>query len=146
MPRARDQVWRAIHDIPHWRDMLPATTETRAQDAGAHDQLVDVRQAQGPIEVRYTLRVHFDDPRYRCSFAVVPERPHDVRDGRGLLEVHRVRGAPHASILVWALRADPGDGLLVPLVLDPLEQWSMRVPTTFRAFLEGPGASLYGRD
>jgi len=144
MPRPRQQVWRAIHDVAHWRDMLPATIETHAEDAGDHDQLVEIHHAYGPVEARYTLRVHFDDRAYRCSFALAPERPHDVRDGRGLLEVHRVRGEPRASIVVWAVRADPGDGLLVPLVLGSIEAWSVRVPTTIRAFLEGPGASLYG--
>jgi hypothetical protein len=144
MARPRDEVWRAIHDVAHWRDMLPAATETRVEDAGTHEHLVEVHQAYGPMQARYTLRVHFDDGAHRCSFALEADRPHDIRDGRGLLEVHRVGGAPHASILVFAVRADPGDGFLMPLVLDSLETWSLRVPSTVRAYLEGEGAQRYG--
>jgi hypothetical protein len=107
------------------------------------DQRVEMHHAYGPIEAEYTLAVHFDEHAHRCSFALAPERRHDVRDGEGFLEVHRGRGDPNESILVWAVRIDPGDGLLLPLVLDPLQRWSVRVPITVRAFLDGAGATLY---
>ena len=141
--RPREQVWRAIHDIAHWRDMLPSATDTRSEDAGDHVQLVEIHHAYGPIEAQYALRVHFDEHAYRCSFALALERRHDIRGGHGFLEVHRWHDDPSSSILVWAVLADPGDGLLTPFVLEPIEHESVRVPTRIRAFLDGPGAGLY---
>lgn len=141
--RPREQVWRAMHDIPHWRDMLPSATETRGEDAGDHESLVEVHQAYGPIEAQYTLRVSFDERAHRCSFALALERRHDIRAGHGFVEVHRWHDDPSSSILVWAVLADPGDGLLTPFVLEPITHESVRVPWRIRAFLDGPGADLY---
>ncbi len=141
--RPREQVWRAIHDLGHWREMLPSATEARAEDAGDHESLVEIHHAYGPIEAQYTLRVSFDERAHRCSFALALERRHDIRAGHGFVEVHRWPDDPSSSILVWAVLADPGDGLLTPFVLDPITQESVRVPWRIRAFLDGPGVDLY---
>jgi hypothetical protein len=143
VPRSRDEVWRAVHDVPRWRSMLPATTETRVEETSDDGSLVAIRQAFGPFEARYALHVHFDERAHRCTFELAPERPHDVRAGHGFLEVDAWPGEHESSVLVWAVLANPGEGLLVPLALDAIQHWSVRVPSTIRAFLEGDGATLY---
>lgn len=143
IPRSRAEVWRALHDLPRWRDMLPAATETRRVDALAGDPLVEIHHAYGPIRAQYTVRAHFDETARRCTLDLDSTRAHDIDGGRAIIEVHRWHHARDASLVVWAVLADPGDGLLMPLVLDAIQHWAVRVPVTLAAFLEGPGAELY---
>lgn len=137
------EVWAAVHDVAHWHDMLPAATSSRRVDAHDRDPLVELRHAYGPIEARYTVRAHFDERARRCSLDLVPERPHDIDAGTALIEVHPWRHERGSSLVVWAVLADPGSGLLTPLVVDAIQHWAVRVPTTMAAFLEGPGAELH---
>ncbi len=141
--RPRSEVWRGVRDVGRWHDMLPETSETRAEQAEGDAQLVGVRHSYGPIDARYTLRVEFDDPSHRATFHVEQGRPHDVRAAHGFLEVHAWPGDTTRSLLVWAVLADPGDNPLVSMVVGDIQYWSLRVPSTMRGFLQGRGASLY---
>ncbi len=141
--RPRAEVWRGVRDVGRWHDMLPETAETRAEQADGDAQFVGVRHSYGPIDARYTLRVEFDDEAQRATFEVEPGRPHDVRAAHGFLEVHGWPGDSDASLLVWAVLADPGDNPLVSMLVGDIQYWSLRVPSTMRDFLQGAGASLY---
>lgn len=141
--RPRAEVWRGVRDVGRWHDMLPETSETRAEPAEGDAQFVGVRHSYGPIDARYTLRVEFDDSSRRATFDIEPGRPHDVRAAHGFLEVHGWPGDTSRSLLVWAVLADPGDNPLVSMVVGDIQYWSLRVPTTMRGFLQGAGASLY---
>lgn len=141
--RPRDEVWRGVHDVSHWRYMLPETAETRAEPGDDGTQLVGVRHSYGPIDARYTLRVQFDDPSHRATFEVEPGRPHDVRAAHGFIEVHPWPGDTTRSLIVWAVLADPGDNPLVAMLVGDIQYWSLRVPSTMRDYLQGDGASRY---
>lgn len=141
--RPRAEVWRGVRDVGRWHDMLPETSETRAEPAEGDAQFVGVRHSYGPIDARYTLRVEFDDTARRASFDIEQGRPHDVRAAHGFLEVHGWPGDSTRSLLIWAVLADPGDNPLVSMVVGDIQYWSLRVPSTMRAFLQGAGASLY---
>lgn len=144
--RPRAEVWRGVRDVGRWHDMLPETSETRAEQAPGDAQFVGVRHSYGPIDARYTLRVEFDEDAHRASFDVDPSRPHDVRAAHGFLEVHGWPGDATRSLLVWAVLADPGDNPLVTMVIGDIQYWTLRVPSTMSGFLEGRGASLYRAD
>jgi hypothetical protein len=141
--RPRADVWRAIHDVGAWRNMLPQTAETRLDSAHGDQELVFVRHAYGLIQASYTLRVSFAEHSHRATFDVEQSRPHDVRSAHGFLEVRHYPNDPERCLLVWALLADPGDNPLVTVLVPEIQSWSLRVPTTMRNYLQGSGRALY---
>jgi hypothetical protein len=137
------EVWRAIHDVARWHAMLPSATESRPDDAAALEPVVEIQHAYGPLHAGYSVRARFDERARRCAIELLTDRPHDIGAGHALIEVHRWRGDGEGSLVVWAFLVEPGDGLAMPLVVDAIQHWAVRVPTTLRAFLDGPGAELY---
>lgn len=143
IPRSPEEVWRALHDVSHWHDMLPSATETRQVDERGGDPIVEIHHAYGPVRAQYAVRAHFDESARRCTLDLEPDRPHDIDGGRAIIEVHRWHRERDASLVVWAVLTDPGDGLLMPFVLDAIQHWAVRVPETLATFLRGPGAAMY---
>lgn len=139
--RPIDQVWSAVQDLDAYHAMLPGTEETQDRGVDGDARILYVRQAQMGISAQYSLRMRFDPPERRVEFELDPVRPHDIEDARGFVELHTYRRT--RTLVVWAVRATIGMGVLDSMVAGLVEPWVLRVPATMKEYLEGRGRDRY---
>lgn len=130
-------VWRALSDLAAYRHMLPGTSLTRDDGLDRGARILYVEQSQMGVMASYSLRLHHDVSAHRVTFELDRNRPHDVEDARGFLELHSYRRT--RTVLTWALRAVLGMGAMEPMVIGLIDPWLLRVPSTAKQYLEGWG-------
>lgn len=139
--RPTAEVWRALEDLDAYQYMLPGTDLTRDEGPEGGARVLYVHQAQMGIEVSYCLRLHLDAVGRRVEFELDRDRPHDVEDARGFLELqsfHRTR-----TLVTWAVCATLGMGAVEPMIRGVVEPWLLRVPSTMKSYLEGQARDRY---
>lgn len=134
-------VWRALADLPSYRHMLPGTSLTRDDGLDRGARVLFVQQSQLGVSASYSLRLRHDAHAHRVSFELDRDRPHDVEDARGFLEIRSYQRT--RTVLTWALRAVLGMGAMEPMVRGLVEPWLLRVPETAKHYLEGWGRDRY---
>ncbi|MBN8616368.1 MAG: SRPBCC family protein [Deltaproteobacteria bacterium] len=135
------EVWRALEDLPAYRHMLPGTSQTRDDGLDRGARVLYVQQSQLGVSASYSLRLRHDAHAHRVSFELDRDRPHDVEDARGFLEIRSYQRT--RTVLTWALRAVLGMGAMEPMVRGLVEPWLLRVPETAKHYLEGWGRDRY---
>ncbi|MEM9864704.1 MAG: hypothetical protein AAF938_24090 [Myxococcota bacterium] len=139
-----DAVWRALNDTsPHYRHMLPQVESARevSRDANRERQ-IEFHHDVGPVDASYTLRFEFDASRRAVIFRLVPERPHDIRAAWGFF---RLRARGQRTLVTFGAMVDAGDGLLTGALRERLHEWVLKIPWTFRRYVEGSGRGRYER-
>lgn len=136
-----DAVWRALLDTARYPRMLPACTSARVLASRGEQRTVSLVHEVGPIRASYSLLARAVAARRDLTFSLDPSRPHSVRAAWGFFTV-RPQGASR-SVLSYGLMADYGDGLFGGLLRPKLREWSLRVPSLIKAFVEGEGRARY---
>jgi hypothetical protein len=139
--RPPDEVWRALLDLEAYAYMLPGTDRTRDDGLEGGARILYVRQSQMGISAQYSLRLRHDGVTRRVEFEMDRDRPHDVEDARGFVEIQPYRRA--RTLVTWGVRAVLGMGAIEPMVRGLVEPWLLRVPTTIKEYLEGRGRDRY---
>ena len=142
--RTADEVWRAVHDITRFHEMLPETRSTTPVGELNGARLVRFEHAYGPIHAQYHLAMRWNEREREMRFALDDTHPNDLRRAHGFLDV---RSYPHdrsRALVTWGILADMGgDGLVSSIFRPTVHDWMLRVPTTMRSFLMGRGRELY---
>lgn len=138
--RAPAEVWRALEDLGAYQHMLPGNPQTRDDGTEGNARILHVRQAQMGVDATYSLRVRHNTVTRRVEFELDRDRPHDISDARGFIEVRPYR---RRTLVTWAVRTVLGMGAVEPMIRGIIEPWILRVPSTIKAYLEGSGRSLY---
>lgn len=138
-----DTVFRALLDTPRYDRMLP--TVSRAQLVSEQPTLrrVKLEHKKGPLGVSYRIALIIDAARRDITFKLNDRLESGVRAAWGYLTV--TPWGAGKSLLSYGVMADPGDGLLVGLVRDVIQEWMLRVPEQVRKHVESAtGRALYG--
>ena len=141
-------VWQALLDTPHYRRMLPelqsAQLVRETATGSTLTRLVTLTHGRGPAVASYTLAMQIDPKKRDIAFRMDESRPHDIRAAWGFYTVR-----PHGegrSLLVFGVRADPGDGLFKTVLRPSVQEWALRVPWMVKRFVEGSGRYIYKAD
>ncbi len=135
------EVWRALNDLPAYRHMLPGTALTRDDGLDRGARILYIEQSQMGVMAAYSLRLRHDASARRVTFELDRDRPHDVEDARGFLEIRSYQRT--RTVLTWALRAVLGMGAMESMVVGLIDPWLLRVPETTKQYLEGWGRTRY---
>lgn len=136
-----DAVWRAVLDTPRYTQMLPNCTAARTVEARGDRRTIFLEHDSGPMSASYYLSTRAHDERRDLTFVLDARRAHSVRSAWGFFTV-RPYGTGK-SLLSYGIMADFGDGLLGGIVRSRLHEWSLRVPQTMKAYVEGRGRARY---
>lgn len=139
--RSAEEVWRALLDLEAYASMLPGTEQTRDDGLEGGARVLFVRQSQMGIAAQYSLRLRHDRVQRRVEFETDRDRPHDIEDARGFLEIQPYRRT--RTLVTWGIRAVLGMGAIEPMVRGLVEPWLLRVPTTMKQYLEGRARERY---
>jgi len=138
------EVWRALEDVPAYRHMLPGTDLARDDGVEGGARLVFIRQSSMGFTASYWLHMRSNSVTRSVSFELDVNRPHDVAEARGFLEVRSLPGHAGRTLVSWGVRTVLGGGALDGMLREIIEPWLLRVPSTIKQYLEGPAANRYG--
>lgn len=136
-----DAAWRAIQDVGQYTHMVPKVSESTLVESSANTKYVYIRHSFGPVDASYTIRMDFQASNHVAIFRLDESRPHDIRAGWGFFRVRPWSGG--RSLLSFGIYVDPGPGLLRGVLSSTFHEWVLKVPYTFRRFVEGRGHERY---
>lgn len=140
--RPVDEVWRALHDVDRYQEMLPSTNETTVVERHRNGAVLRMGHTYGPIAAHYHLHLTFDERAQRLDFVLDETRPHDIDAAHGFCEVSSFEGG--RTLVTWAGRVDPGASILIEPMRPEIQRWLLRVPSTMRSYLvDGHGRDRY---
>lgn len=133
--RSPDQVWRAVREGTHFREMLPRVESVRVVARGDQHVIARFEHAYGLISAAYHLRLTYNDAHRDLTFRLDDTRPNDVRAATGFLEVRPWPGRRDRTLVTWGIMAALDDGIVEGMLRPRLHEWMLRVPQTMRSFL-----------
>lgn len=134
-------VWQALLDTRHYDRMVPQLAEAKVVRGTPDERKVWFRHAAGPLDMSYTLDMEIDEGRRDISFRIDDTRDNSIRAAWGVYNVLPYEGGK--SLLVYAIRADLGEGLGRRLVSSTVHEWMLKVPWMVKRFVEGSGRYIY---
>jgi hypothetical protein len=138
---APDLVWRALHDLDQFDEMLPGASEARETFRRGADRGVWVRHGRGALEASYHLRLNYIEASHVVMFQLDDRHPSALRAGWGFIKVQPyTRGR---TLVSFGILADVGEGLIAGAMRPKVHGWMLRVPRTMKQYLEGEGRERY---
>ncbi|MDD9939100.1 MAG: SRPBCC family protein [Myxococcales bacterium] len=134
-------VWQALLDTRRYHRMLPQLAEAKLVRRGRDARKVWFRHAAGPLDMTYTLDMKINAGERDINFRIDDSRDNSIRAAWGFYTVRPYEGG--RSLLVYAIRADIGDGLGKSLVRSTVHEWMLKVPWMIKRFVEGSGRWIY---
>jgi carbon monoxide dehydrogenase subunit G len=141
--RPVEEVWRAAREPSRYRDLLPQVDSVRVVDNQTNEAVVRIEHAFSILHAAYHLRIRFNASARDVSFELDSRRPNDVHSAHGFLTLSAWPGDPNRTLVSWGILAAVDDGVIGGMVRPQLHDWMLRVPSTMRRFLEGPGRNLF---
>ena len=135
------QAWLAVRDVARYQHMLPLVESARRISGDEHDGVYLMRHRQGPVRVAYHLRLQFDDSTRTMRFRLDDARENDLRAAWGY--VHVQSWGSRGTLFSWGVMADFGSGVISGLMRPLVQRWMLRIPSTFKRYLEGWGRRNY---
>ncbi len=130
----RERVWEVISDVANYARIIPGVeTATLVEDHGDR-KIIFLRHRYSFVSASYYATVRLDRRHWTVDFELDPSRPHDVRDGRGFLQLSRYHRTD--TIVTWGVMGDVGSGILTGVFSSVIYDWILRVPWCVRGFVE----------
>ena len=130
-----DVVWRALHDVEQYPNLLPnVSASRRVLDASGDLSLIFVEHGFWPIHSSYYVWLESDSRTWRIDFQLELRRPHSLKAGWGSVQLV-ARDAGH-TIIAWSALVDVGRGVLAALSQTLIQPWMLRVPSTIKRCVE----------
>lgn len=136
-----DAAWRAVQDVGQYRHMVPKVSESTLIESSGGTKFVRIRHDFGPVDATYTIRMDFHTSSQLAMFRLDESRPHDIRAGWGFFRVRPWSGG--RSLLSFGIYVDPGPSLLTGVLGGTFHEWVLKIPHTFRRYVEGRGRERY---
>jgi carbon monoxide dehydrogenase subunit G len=138
---APSTVWRALHDLDEFDEMLPGASRARQTFNRGTDRGVRVQHGNGAIDVSYHLRLNYIEASHVVMFRLDDRHPSAFRAGWGFIKVQSYsRGR---TLVSFGILADVGDGIIAGALRPKVHRWMLRVPRTMKQYLEGEGRERY---
>ena len=132
--RPLDDVWAIATDAAALTRLIPSLDSVRVIEEHDDARLLELHHSYGISEARYAVTMRFDHGAHVLRFSLDPSRPHDIRAGRGHLQLTRYHGG---TIVEWSMLVDPGGGIVTDLVGPMLSEWLLQPPRCMRDELMG---------
>lgn len=133
---SRDAVFGQVLDTEVYPRLIPSVVEARLVEDRGDRRVVYLRHEFSFVSAEYHANVRIERDAHTVHFDLDPNRPHDVRAGRGFITVDPYRG--DESIVTWGVLADPGSSILSGLFGTVIRDWILKVPWCIRGHVE-PG-------
>ena len=141
-----DAVWRALNDESrYYRRMLPQVARAVEQERdGEESRVIRFHHSVGPVDASYSVRFQFDPVNKTVVFRLDDSRPHDLRAAFGFFRIRE--HTPGTTRVSFGAMVDVGDGLISGSLRPTLHEWVLKIPWTFKQYIEGSGRTRYVRD
>jgi hypothetical protein len=130
-----DRVWETVNDPERYTRLIPSLDRVRVVEEDADRRLLYMHHSYGIGETAYHVVMRVDAENRALRFDLDESRPHDMRAGRGFIELTPYRGD---TIVAWGMLADAGGGMVMQLFAPVLNDWLLLPPRCVRDEIE-PG-------
>lgn len=127
-------VWATLLDTSSYPHMLPQVTRARLVSKRDGHRVVYFEQGAGPLVVSNYVELKIDEGTHEIGFHLDRTRDNALEAAYGLYTLRKY--GKGRTLLVYAVMADIGDGLLKSLVRDAVHEWMLKVPWTIRGYIE----------
>lgn len=138
-----NRVWQALHDVAHYRKMLPRVIEARPVQHDGANQTIYFRNGAWPIFVSYYVLLHSDRSTLTITFQLDRDRPHGLNDCWGFVRL--VPYGADRTLMAFAALADLGRGIIAAVGGSAVQRAILEIPSSVKRFLQGTGHELYSR-
>lgn len=141
-----EAVWRALNDDSrYYRRMLPQVERAVEEERhGERSRVIRFHHSVGPVDASYSVRFQFDPANKTVIFRLDDSRPHDIRSAFGFFRIREQ--SPGTTRIAFGAMIDVGDGLIGGSLRPTLHEWVLKIPWTFKRYVEGSGRRRYARD
>ncbi|HJL17120.1 MAG TPA: SRPBCC family protein [Sandaracinaceae bacterium LLY-WYZ-13_1] len=130
-----ERVWRVVRDPSIFPRLVPSLEHVEVVARRGDELVLRMHHRYALASTQYHVRMRVDGAARRISFHLDRSRPHDVRAGRGFLEL---RAWGDDTMVSWGMLADVGAGILQEVFGPFLNEWLLIPPRCLRDELE-PG-------
>ena len=135
-------VFRALLDTNNYPHSLPTVSRASVVSDAKTTRRVRLEHKKGPVGMAYRLALTIDYERRDVNFKLNDRLESGMRAAWGFLAA--IPYGPDQTLLSYGVMLDPGDGLLVGLVRGMIHEWTLKVPSQMKKFIESPyGRRLY---
>lgn len=134
-------VWRAVLDTSRFQHMLPRVKFAKLVQKNAQQRTVFVSHEAGMLDASYYLKVKTYPERWDVTFTLDDSRPHSVRAAWGYYSI-RPYGIGK-TLLAYGAMVDVGEGLIAGIARSSVQEWTLKVPSLVKGFVEGRGRAIY---
>lgn len=130
-----DRVWRTVNDPRVYTRLIPSLDRVRVVEREGDRRLLYMHHSYGIGETEYHVVMRANEDEHELRFDLDESRPHDMRAGRGFIQLTPYRGH---TIVSWGMLADAGGGIIMQLFAPVLNEWLLLPPRCVRDEIE-PG-------
>ncbi len=139
-----EAAWGALNDSSsRYRHMLPQVAASRELSRSGDERVIRFEHNVAMISAAYALRFQYNQSNKTIQFRLASEHPHDIRAAWGFFRVRPYRGG--RALVSFGAMLDVGDGLLTGALQERLHEWVLKIPWTFKRYIEGSGRRRYTR-
>jgi hypothetical protein len=122
--------------------MLPQVAAATEVSRNANvERVIQFRHDVGVVSAGYSLRFEYDPRAKTVIFRLDPGRAHDIRAAWGFFRL-RERGEGQ-TLISFGVMVDVGNGLISGALQSRLHEWVLKIPWTFKRYVEGSGRPRY---
>lgn len=130
----RERVWQVITDVRNYPRLIPAVDRAEIVEDHGTRRVLYLRHAYSFVHASYHARVRIERSSFTIRFELDRNRPHDVRDGRGFIALHRY--GRNETMVTWGVMADVGSGIVATVFAPVIHDWILRVPFCVQRHVE----------
>lgn len=138
-----DATWRALNDdSSRYRHMLPQVAAATERSRANAERTIRFEHDVGPVSAAYSLDFEYNDENKTVMFRLNSNEPHDIRAAWGYF---RLIPTGNQTLISFGAMLDVGDGMLTGALQSRLHEWVLKIPWTFKRYVEGRGRRRYAR-
>ena len=141
---APDVVWRAIQDISSFPNIFPKTLASEVISDRGNRKIVKMTQGNAFLSISFYVVYRIEEETRKVSWEMIQDQPHDLDDTRGYMQV-----TPYGegkSLATYVNVINIGQGAVLALISDSIQNGLLRVPGNLRDWVQGPNGSRYRGD
>lgn len=132
-----DRVWALLRDPGKYTAFVPGTKRVvTVKPFHKGRGVVRVVHREGPVSVRYSLRMTMVHAQHMARFKLDKTRKRDIREGWGFFMLSKHEG--NRCLITFGVMADIGTGSVAGFVRPEVHSWMLRIPSLIRQVIERP--------
>lgn len=135
-------VWRGVQDTARYERMLPAVQKARRVDGSDQAQTIYIEH-EDAAEAHYHVNLTFNEAARNVFFKLDRSHVGSLRAAWGFLRIREWDDGQ--TLITFGVMADVGTGVVSGVVRPVVHEWMLKVPRTFKEYIEGAGHTRYAR-